>query len=119
MKIIISESQYKEILSENNSLRFRRVYSDIQNYFLRKMENYIPCNYNYEDGAYDFYNDIKNYTIESFLYRIYGIEWGDGDNETYYDLYDELSDMLFQTEFEYVKSYYNDWIKEHCPNKKF
>jgi len=27
--------------------------------------------------------------------------------------------MLFETEFESVKEYYNDWIKELCPKKDF
>lgn len=65
MKIIITESQYNKILNENE-LKFRRIYKKIQEYFLRKMEDYIPCNYNYEDGVYDFFADVRGITIERF-----------------------------------------------------
>ena len=119
MKIVITESQYNKILNEHE-LKFRRIYKKIQEYFLRKMEDYIPCNYNYEDGVYDFFADVRGITIERFLDELYGIQWGDndGNNEEFFDLHDALSDMLYETEFEYVKSYYNAWIKEHCPKEK-
>ena len=118
MKIIITESQYNKILNENE-LKFRRIYKKIQEYFLRKMEDYIPCNYNYEGGDFDFFADVRGITIERFLDELYGIQWGDGnDNDEFFDLNDTLSDMLFETEFEYVKSYYNDWIQQYCPNKR-
>ena len=117
MKIIITESQYNKILNEHE-LKFRRIYKKIQEYFLRKMEDYIPCNYNYEDGVYDFFADVRGITIERFLDELYGIQWGDGNNEEFFDFHDALSDMLYETEFEYVKSYYDDWIQKYCPNKR-
>lgn len=117
MKVIITESQYKKLLNEDE-LRFRRVYKDIQNYFWNKISDYIPCGYNYEGGEHDFFADIKGITVENFLYKLYGIQWGDGDNESFFDLNDKLSDMLFETEFAEVKNYYDSWIKEHCPDSK-
>ena len=75
-------------------------------------------NYNYEDGVYDFFSDIKEITIERFLDELYGIQWGDGNNEEFFDFHDALSDMLFKTEFEYVKSYYDAWIQKYCPSKR-
>ena len=111
MKIIITESQYSD-------LKFRRTYRKIQDEFEDKIDIYIPCNYNYEDGEYDFFDDVKRVTIESVIARLFDI-YLDDENEAYIELYDILSDMLFETEFESVKEYYHDWIKEHCPKKDF
>ncbi len=111
MKIIITESQYSD-------LKFRRIYRKIQSEFDHKLDIYIPCNYNYEDGEYDFFNDVKSVTIESVVARLFDI-YVDDESEEYQELYDTLSNMLFETEFESVKEYYNDWIKEHCPKKDF
>ena len=52
MKITITESQYSD-------LKFRRTYRKIQDEFDHKLDIYIPCNYNYEGGEYDFFNDVK------------------------------------------------------------
>ena len=111
MKITITESQYSD-------LKFRRIYRKIQDEFEDKIDIYIPCNYNYEDGEYDFFDDVKRVTIESVIARLFDI-YLDDENEAYIELYDILSDMLFETEFESVKEYYHDWIKEHCPEKDF
>ena len=111
MKIIITESQYSD-------LKFRRIYRKIQSEFDHKLDIYIPCNYNYEGGEYDFFNDVKSVTIESVVARLFDI-YVDDESEEYQELYDTLSDMLFETEFESVNEYYHDWIKEHCPEKDF
>jgi len=111
MKIVITESQYSD-------LKFRRIYRKIQSEFDHKLDIYIPCNYNYEGGEYDFFNDVKSVTIESVVARLFDI-YVDDESEEYQELYDILSDMLFETEFESVKEYYHDWIKEQCPKKDF
>lgn len=111
MKIIITESQYSD-------LKFRRIYRKIQSEFDHKLDIYIPCNYNYEGGEYDFFMDVQHVTIESVIARLFDM-YVDDENESYQELYGILSDMLYETEFESVKEYYNDWIKEHCPEKDF
>jgi hypothetical protein len=111
MKIIITESQYSD-------LKFRRIYRKIQSEFEDKLDIYIPCNYNYEGGEYDFFMDVQHVTIESVIARLFDM-YVDDENEDYQKLYGRLSDMLYETEFESVKEYYNDWIKEHCPKKDF
>ena len=111
MKIIITESQYSD-------LKFRRIYRKIQSEFDHKLDIYIPCNYNYEDGVYDFFNVVKGSTIESVLEQYFDI-YLDDEMDSSDELYEILSDMLFKTEFESVKEYYNDWIKKYCPKKDF
>jgi len=111
MKIIITESQYSD-------LKFRRTYRKIQSEFEDKLDIYTPCNYNYKGGERDFFNDVKGVTIESVIARLFDM-YVDDENESYQELYGILSDMLYETEFESVKEYYNDWIKEHCPKKDF
>lgn len=118
MDIVITESQYKNIISESNT-RFRRYYPQIQSYFKKKSLVYTPCNYNYEGGDFDFFADIRSVTIEWFLDKSYGIVWNEVTNEEYFDLYDTLSDMILETEYQNTKSYYDKSIKENCPNKIF
>ena len=84
MKIVITESQYSD-------LKFRRTYRKIQDEFDHKLDIYIPCNYNYEGGEYDFFNDVKSVTIESVVARLFDI-YVDDESEEYQELYDRLSD---------------------------
>ena len=111
MKIIITESQYSDI-------KFRRIYRKIQSVFDHKLDIYIPCNYNYEDGVYDFFNVVKGSTIESVLEQYFDI-YLDDEMDSSDELYEILSNMLFETEFESVKEYYNNWTKKYCPKKDF
>lgn len=110
MEIIITESQYKFV---KLNLQFRRRYKEILKKFNNNLEVYIPCGYTYEDGIYDFFNDVKGSTIESVVGSLFGVY----DGESYDELHETLSDMLFYTEFKSVEKYYNDWINQYCPEK--
>ena len=115
MKVIITETQFNKIMSFYE-LKFRRNYDEIVNMFLANLEVYIPCNYNYEDGVYDYFADVKGHVIERFLGKYYNLYLDSG--EEYFDAYDVLSDMLFETNFDYAKSFYDAWIKKYCPDNK-
>ena len=78
MKIIITESQYSDI-------KFRRIYRKIQSEFDHKLDIYNPCNYNYEDGEYEFFSDVKGATIEFVLERYFNI-YLDDESEEYQEI---------------------------------
>ena len=99
MKIIITESQYSD-------LKFRRIYRKIQSEFDHKLDIYIPCNYNYEGGEYDFFNDVKSVTIESVVARLFDIyvddESEEYDEEEFYENnYDDENEYYEDDEYEY------------------
>lgn len=116
MKVIITEAQLNKIMS-SYELKFRRNYDEIKNNFLNNLEAYIPCNYNYEDGVYDYFADIRSHVAERYIAKYFGLYLDSGPE--FLDAFDVLSDMLFDSHFDYTKSFYDAWIQKYCPDKKF
>lgn len=116
MKIIITEDQMNRIMN-SYELRFRRNYKEIEKNFLINLETYIPCNYNYEDGLYDYFSDVSSHVAERYIAKYFGLYLDSGPE--FSDAFDVISDMLFNTLFDYTKSYYDAWIQKYCPDKKF
>ena len=109
MKIIITESQSSTL----NKLR-RRV-SKLKNLLYFNLSNrYDPCDYaGNEDSVYDFYVDLKNDTIGSF---INSENLGDSDKE-FDEVFEAMSEFVFDNEFENVRNYFNDYVSSYCSEK--
>ena len=105
MKYLITESQ-------SMNLFIRRRFNDIAILFNKKMTAYPPCDYNYEDGVYDYYNDIQNTIIDTIVQKE-GWSWSE-DNAKIDELSNAFSDLVFSKVFPRLQEYYEGVIEMGC-----
>lgn len=86
-------------------LKLRRRIPQIESIFRREIPLKM-CDYDYEDGVYDLFNDIKN----EVMYEIYTITIGHSsmDDETT----EIIEHFLFDTFYEEIVKTYNKRIVE-------
>ena len=92
MKILITESQSKIV-------KLRRHFDYIISEFNEYVERLSPCDYQYENGVYDMFNDALHSTVDYVLGNLFNIRYDDDDSD-FFDLQELLNHMIFVSEFE-------------------
>lgn len=107
MKLIITESQYSNLI--------RRRYTPINDILIYNLKNFDVCQYKYEDGLYDFFNDVKHETTIDVMHDIFSMTFDDaqenGQEERFIEIYEETDNYIFDHFFTFVEEYYNIKIK--------
>ena len=109
MKVLITETQ-------SDIIRLRRYYRQVQDEFADRSFRYNPCDYNYEDGVYDYYNDVANMTVEHVIGNLFNLYYDDEeeDNDRFSVLAELLKDMLFESEFSNFEKDIQEYLYENC-----
>lgn len=108
----------KYIITEKQSLYYntlRRRYSSINDFIISNLTRYYVCDYKYEYGLYEYFNDVKFYTTADVMYYLFSMTEDEafelGRQEEYNEIWDETADFIFDQFFPLVEEYFNKKIK--------
>lgn len=108
----------KYIITEKQSLYYntlRRRYSYINDFIISNLTRYYVCDYKYEYGLYEYFNDVKFYTTADVMYYLFSMTEDEafelGRQEEYNEIWDETADFIFDQFFPLVEEYFNKKIK--------
>jgi len=108
----------KYIITEKQSLYYhtlRRRYSSINDFIISNLKPAIVCEYNYEGGLYDFFNDVKFETSTEVLYYLFNMTYDDAvemdREEEFNEIWNTTDEFIFDQFFPLVEEYFNKKIK--------
>jgi hypothetical protein len=107
MKVLITETQ-------SDIIKLRRHYGAIQDEFTERTYRYNPCNFNYEGGIEEMFDDIVAFTVDAVLGKLFNVYDDDDDNSRFENLSMLLKHMLFETEFKSFERDIQEYHFEHC-----
>lgn len=107
MKVLITETQ-------SDIIRLRRYYRQVQDEFADRSFRYNPCDFGYEGGIEDYFNDVVSHTVDSVLDNLLNLHDDDSDSSRFLDSYELLKHMLFESEFSNFEKNIQEYLYEHC-----
>ena len=107
MKILITETQ-------SDIIKLRRNYRHIQDEFTERTFRYNPCNFNYEGGIEEMFDDIVAFTVDVVLGKLFNVYYDGEDDDRFENLSILLRHMLFESEIKNFERDIQEYLLEHC-----
>ena len=107
MKVLITETQA-------DIIKLRRNYRHILDEFTERAFRYNPCNFNYEGGIEEMFDDIVALTVDTTLASLFNVYYDGEDDDRFENLSILLRHMLFESEFKSFERDIQEYHFEHC-----
>lgn len=111
MKIIITESQFKD-------LAFRRRIPRIEGLVDENMSYYHPCGYKYDGGFDDYFTDVCDAAIREIIINDLKLDWHD-DIDKIDDLWGKLYTPMNEMFKDKARTYFYKTIEGGCDDDDY